>query len=33
MTGRYGQLANAVNYEEESGLVYETANQYVRVLQ
>ena len=30
---RYSQLADAVNYEEDHDLVYETANQYVRVLQ
>ena len=30
--GRYSQLANAANHKEDNDLVYETANQYVRVL-
>ena len=33
ITSRYFQLADAVNYQEDSGLVYETPNQYVRILQ
>ena len=33
ITGRYYQLADAANYDEDNDLVYETANQYVRVLQ
>ncbi len=33
ITGRYSQLADAANYEEDNDLAYETANQYVRILQ
>ena len=33
ITGRYGQLAKAINYEDNSVLAYKTANQYVRILQ
>ena len=33
ITSRYSQLADAVNYQEDSGLVYEASNQYVRVPQ
>ena len=33
ITSRYFQLADAVNYEEDNDLAYETPNQHVRILQ
>ena len=33
ITSRYSRLADAANYQEDDSLVYETPNQYVRILQ
>ena len=33
ITGRYSQLADAVNRDEDNDLAYQTPNQYVRILQ
>ena len=33
ITGRYSELANAASYNEDNGLVWETPNQHVRILQ